>query len=69
MVLVLRQDGAQLQLQFALLVDTPVAMRDFLALVESRFTDERNALLEVEDALFKHAELLEAHRHVVVCDE
>ena len=55
MVLVLRENGAQLQLQLALLVHAPVSHRDSLALVEFGIADERDRLLQVKDALFKHA--------------
>lgn len=45
MVLVLRQNGAQLQLQLALLVDSSVPHGDLIALVELRVADESNGLL------------------------
>ena len=54
-VLVLGENGAKLQLELALLVHAPVPHRDSLALVEFGIANERNRLLQVEDALFKHA--------------
>ena len=69
MILVLAQNGTELQLELALLVDPAVPHRDLRTSVEFWLADERNALLEVEDALVEHAELLETHRHIVVRDE
>ena len=68
-ILVLTQNGTELQLELALLVDSAVSHGDLLALVEFRVTDQRNALLEIEDALVKHPKLLKAHAHVIVGDE
>ena len=45
MILVLTEDGAELQFEFALVVDAPVSLRDSLTLVEFRITDQGNALL------------------------
>lgn len=56
MVLVLRQNRAQLQLQLALLVDSSVPHRDLVTLVELRVADESNRLLQIKDALLKHAD-------------
>ena len=53
-VLVLTQNGAKLELELALVVHSPVPLRNALALVELRLADERNALLQVENALIKH---------------
>ena len=68
-VLILTKNGAKLKLELAFLIDAAVALADFLALVEFMVTNERDTLLQIENALFKHAKLLEAHRHVVVSDE
>ena len=55
MILVLTQDGAKLELELALVVHSPVPLRDALALVEFRITDKSNTLFQVENALIKHA--------------
>ena len=51
MILVLTEDGAKLQLELALVIHSPIPLRDVLALVEFRFTDQGNALFQVEYAL------------------
>ena len=68
-ILVLTQNGTELQLELALLVDSAVSHWDLLVLVEFRVADQRNALLEIENALIKHPKLLEAHAHVIVRDK
>ena len=37
------------------MVYSAVALRDLLALVEGGLTDQRDALFQVEDALFQHS--------------
>ena len=54
-VLILAENGAQLQFELALLIHTAISLRDLLALVEFWVTDDVDTLLEVEDALFQHA--------------
>ena len=61
MVLVLTEDGAELKLEFALMVDSPIALRNSFILVEVTITDYLNALFKVENALFKGVQLLIAH--------
>ena len=45
MILILTEDGAELQLEFAFVIHATVALRDFLALVEFRLTDQGYTLL------------------------
>lgn len=54
MVLVLTQDGTELQLQLAFVVYSLVPHRNPLSLVEFRVADKSDALFKVEDALFEH---------------
>ena len=61
MVLVLTEDGAELKLEFAFMVDSPIALRNSFILVEVGITDYLNTLLKVENALFKGIKLLIAH--------
>ena len=65
MVLILTQNGTKLQLQLALLVDSTVAHRDLLALVEFRFAYHGYALLEIENAFVEHSKPNLARRHQV----
>lgn len=55
MVLILTENGAKLEFELALVVHSPVPLRNALALVELRLADKRNALFQVENALIKHS--------------
>ena len=55
MVLILTENGAKLEFELALVVHSPVPLRNALALVELRLADKGNALLQVENALIKHS--------------
>ena len=65
-VLILTQNGAQLQLKFAFLVHTATPLRNPLALVEFRITYQGNTLLQIENAFFKHANSRPPNKPVVI---
>ncbi len=65
-ILILTQNGAQLQLKFAFLVHAPTPLRNSLALVEFGITYEGNTLLEIENTLFKHANSRPRNKPVVI---
>ena len=69
MILVLTEDGTKLELEFALMVDSAITLRNSLVLVEIGVTDDLNALFKVEDAFLKGVKLLIAHGHVIVGNE
>ena len=68
MLLSLTQDGAQLELELALHVHLLHPLRNANVFEKVGLVNYRNSLLKVYDALFKHAQFLEAHSHIMVCD-
>ena len=62
----LAQDGTQLEFELALHVHLFHPLRNVNVFEEVGLVEHLDGLLQVNDALLKHAELLEAHRHVVI---
>ena len=67
-LLSLTQDGTELELELALHVHLLHSLGDADIFEEVRFLYDLNCFLKINDTLFKHAQLLEAHCHVEVGD-
>ena len=65
MVLVLREDCAELQLKLALLLHFFKSDHCVFLLIECALLNHVDALFKVNDALVQHAKLLKAHGHIV----